>query len=103
MWKGAKYQIQIMEKLPGNWRTNNSSMDPSRTQIKKTNETEEIKIKHTGFSYGLSDKNGEGYHIKTTDIFSSKFQWLSRLHLHVRVIKHRASNQISGQEILVET
>ena len=67
----AKYQSQVIAKLPSNRRTNPGRLDPSWTQIRKTKENNWIKSLHTAFPYGLKDNIGEKYHLHTTDISSS--------------------------------
>ena len=77
---GAKYQSQVIAKLPSNRRTNPGPLDPSWTQIRKTKENDWIKSLHTAFPYGLKDNIGEKYHLHATDIIGLKFHSVPRSH-----------------------
>ena len=66
-------------------------MNLSWAQVRKTNETVSIERLHTAFPYGLDDKIGEEYHLKTTDIISLKMQSLPRSHQYIRGIKHQTT------------
>ena len=72
MSKGIKYQIKIIEKAPNNERTNQGSMVPSRTNIKKTKETEEMKTSHTVFWHGPNEY-WEEYHRHTISFIGLNF------------------------------
>ena len=56
MCKGAKYQIQMIEKLSVNRRTNRGSMDLSWTSIRITKQTEWINRLCAAFPYGQNNK-----------------------------------------------
>lgn len=83
--KEPKYQIQVMEKLPGNGSTNRGSIDPSQTQIWKTNETGWIKRCAT-FLYGLNDNIAEEYHLHTTNTIFLKFPSFTQIQIYRQII-----------------
>ena len=81
---GSDYQVQILEKLDGNGRTDRSSIDPLITTEIKSKEKDWMLRLRSVYPYGLNDRIGDDFkHTQSQSRVGSLFPPLPRLHQRV--------------------
>ena len=70
--KGAKYTVNILEKLDGSGRTERRAMDPESTAYRKQREIYWMLKLRTVYPYGLNDRIGDEYKSHDTHIIVGK-------------------------------
>ena len=98
--KGAKYTVQIIEKLEGNGRTKRGGLDAKSTQLRKSRETYWMNKLRTVYPYGLNDLTGEEFKKdKNCDLIGVNFFPLNRSHSRIsRGQTHKTPNNISSND-----
>ena len=95
--KGATFTVHIMEKLHGNGRDAEGTIDPAITAVRRKKETDWMLKLRTVFPHGLNDRIGDDY-MSDKDLCNiySKFPPLKRVKDRHRI---RSKNYISSQFI----
>ena len=95
--KGATFTVHIIEKLQGNGRDAEGTMDPAITAVRRKKETNWMLKLRTVFPHGLNDRVGDEY-MSDKDLCNiySKFPPLIRVKDRHRI---RSKNYISSQFI----
>ena len=79
--KDSTYNVQILEKLEGNGRTERGAMDASSTSIRKKKEVEWMMKLRTVYPYGLNDRIGDEHKCDSTHVLvGTRFPPLARVH-----------------------
>ena len=78
--KGAKFNVNIIEKLLGDGRDNDGKLDPAINRIRKKKETEWMLKLQTVYPFGLNDRIGDEYmENRNHDNVFSKFPPLKKI------------------------
>ena len=96
--KGAKYKVQIIEKLEGNGRTERGGLDAKSTQIRRSRETYYMNKLRTVYPYGLNDLTNEEFKKdKNCDLIGVNYSPLNRPHgRSARGHLHKTPNSMSS-------
>ena len=98
--KGAKYTVQIIEKLEGNGRTERGGLDAKSTQLRKQREVFYMNKLRTVYPYGLNDLTDEDFKkYENCDLIGVNYFPLTRPHPRIsRGQSHKFPNTMSSND-----
>ena len=102
--RNAKYSVHIIEKLPGDGRSDDGSIDPGMTNLRRKKETSWMLSLRTVFPFGLNDRVEDEYMTEKGNCnIASKFPTLKRIgnRLRVRTKTYTSSEFISSHFIYI--
>lgn len=102
--KDAGFKVQLLEKLPGDGRSNRKAIDPSCTALRKERERFWMLKLRTVYPYGLNDRVGDEYKTENTHVaVATKFPSLSRKNVRVkRGVARHGNNDMTPDRFITE-